>query len=157
MPLTATTHLHPCGGGPRFFAKLQMDETPSIRVNTTICLGKIAPYLTPASRERVLAAAFARCLKDNFSHARYITASLWLHIYSRCHVCERTYARLLCLCPLSSLLDSPWALLVHQHVVNSFRLCSRLCTRAGLLASWQSRRQRTTTRQPRLCTRSFLL
>lgn len=77
----------------RFFAKLQMDEAPSIRVNTTICLGKIAPYLTPESRDRVLASAFVRCLKvrtdsllrfvcliltkcpnvhpqDNFSHAR---------------------------------------------------------------------------------------
>lgn len=29
----------------KFFAKLQMDEEPGIRTNTTICLAKIASYL----------------------------------------------------------------------------------------------------------------
>jgi len=31
-----------------FMAKLQMDPEPGIRTNTTICLGKISPHLTPA-------------------------------------------------------------------------------------------------------------
>lgn len=34
----------------RYFAKLQMDEEPGIRTNTTICLGKIAEYMdTPVN------------------------------------------------------------------------------------------------------------
>lgn len=32
----------------KFFAKLQMDEVPTIRANTTICLGKIARFLSEA-------------------------------------------------------------------------------------------------------------
>eukprot|EP00050_Salpingoeca_kvevrii_P015286 m.45422 g.45422 ORF g.45422 m.45422 type:complete len:885 (+) comp6244_c0_seq2:29-2683(+) len=54
----------------RHLAKCQMDEQPGIRTNTTICLGKIASYLTPATRQRVLASAFLRATKDPFKHAR---------------------------------------------------------------------------------------
>jgi len=32
----------------RYFAKLQMDEEPGIRTNTTICMGKIAEYMNTA-------------------------------------------------------------------------------------------------------------
>jgi hypothetical protein len=38
----------------------QMDEHPGIRTNTTICLGKIAMYLTEQTRQKVLVAAFLR-------------------------------------------------------------------------------------------------
>ena len=54
----------------RHFAKMQMDEQPEIRTNTTICLGKIATHLSAATRQRVLVTAFARSMKDPFNHAR---------------------------------------------------------------------------------------
>ncbi|KAH0613292.1 uncharacterized protein H6S33_009672 [Morchella sextelata] len=54
----------------KYLAKTQNDEQPGIRTNTTICLGKIAKYLGPNTRSKVLAAAFTRALRDNFVHAR---------------------------------------------------------------------------------------
>ncbi|OQR83042.1 N-terminal kinase-like protein [Achlya hypogyna] len=54
----------------KFFAKLQTDPEPAIRTNTTICLGKIAPHLSAATRGKVLLPAFCRALKDPFPHAR---------------------------------------------------------------------------------------
>jgi len=72
----------------RHLAKTANDEQPGIRTNTTICLGKIARNLgvsvsqppshlkksnhltSPQSRAKVLAAAFARSLRDPFVHAR---------------------------------------------------------------------------------------
>ena len=50
--------------------RLQTEKEPSIRTNTTICLGKCAAHLMPATRTRVLAAAFTRALKDAFAPAR---------------------------------------------------------------------------------------
>ena len=35
-------------------AKCQLDEQPSIRTNTNICLGKIAGYLSPSVSEEIL-------------------------------------------------------------------------------------------------------
>lgn len=52
------------------FARLQVDPEPAIRTNTTVCLGKIAPKLSVAARNKVLAAAFIRSLKDPFPPAR---------------------------------------------------------------------------------------
>ncbi|CAO3669348.1 unnamed protein product [Umbelopsis ramanniana] len=54
----------------KYLAKLQMDEEPGIRTNTTICLGKIAKHLNAATQKKVLVPAFARSLKDGFHHAR---------------------------------------------------------------------------------------
>ncbi|KAJ3588342.1 hypothetical protein NHX12_011935 [Muraenolepis orangiensis] len=55
----------------RHFARLQArDEQGPIRCNTTVCLGKIAPYLNPATRQRVLISAFSRATKDPFSASR---------------------------------------------------------------------------------------
>ncbi|KAJ4378545.1 Nuclear aminoacylation-dependent tRNA export pathway component [Didymella sp. IMI 355093] len=54
----------------RHLAKTANDEQPGIRTNTTICLGKIARNLGVNSRAKVLAAAFARSLRDPFVHAR---------------------------------------------------------------------------------------
>lgn len=51
----------------RHFAKMQMDEQPEIRTNTTICLGKIATHLSAATRQRVLVTAFARSMKDPYA------------------------------------------------------------------------------------------
>ncbi|XP_059918244.1 N-terminal kinase-like protein [Gadus macrocephalus] len=55
----------------RHFARLQArDEQGPIRCNTTVCLGKIAPYLNPATRQRVLISAFSRATKDPFPASR---------------------------------------------------------------------------------------
>ncbi|KAJ4978377.1 hypothetical protein NE237_009157 [Protea cynaroides] len=55
----------------KYLSKLQVDEEPAIRTNTTILLGNIAGYLNEGTRKRVLINAFtARALRDNFSPAR---------------------------------------------------------------------------------------
>eukprot|EP00124_Ichthyophonus_hoferi_P002217 Ihof_evm6s142 gene=Ihof_evmTU6s142 len=52
------------------FARLQVDPEPGIRTNTTICLGKMAVHFSEATRNKVLAVAFSRALRDPFLHAR---------------------------------------------------------------------------------------
>ncbi|KAG2468979.1 SCYL1 protein, partial [Polypterus senegalus] len=55
----------------KHFARLQAkDEQGPIRCNTTVCLGKIASYLTAGTRQRVLTSAFTRATKDPFSASR---------------------------------------------------------------------------------------
>ncbi|CAO3586001.1 unnamed protein product [Absidia cylindrospora] len=54
----------------KYLAKLQMDQEPGIRTNTTICLGKMAKNLNEATRKKVLLPAFTRSLRDGFHHAR---------------------------------------------------------------------------------------
>ncbi|XP_042443465.1 probable inactive serine/threonine-protein kinase scy1 [Zingiber officinale] len=55
----------------KYLSKLQVDEEPAIRTNTTILLGNIASYLNDATRKRVLINAFTvRALRDTFSPAR---------------------------------------------------------------------------------------
>ena len=54
----------------KHLSKLQIDEDPAIRANTTICLGNIARYLSEATAKRVLLNAFTRALKDAFPPAR---------------------------------------------------------------------------------------
>ncbi|CAG8581402.1 8997_t:CDS:10 [Ambispora gerdemannii] len=54
----------------RYLAKLQIDEEPGIRTNTTICLGKISKYLSEGTKGKVLVPAFTRALRDPFPHAR---------------------------------------------------------------------------------------
>ncbi|XP_059377722.1 N-terminal kinase-like protein isoform X1 [Carassius carassius] len=55
----------------RHFARLQArDEQGPIRCNTTVCLGKIAPYLNAGMRQRVLISAFSRATKDPFPASR---------------------------------------------------------------------------------------
>lgn len=46
------------------------DADKGVRTNTTICLGRIAQYLSDDTRKRVLLSAFARSLKDPFPPAR---------------------------------------------------------------------------------------
>lgn len=55
-------------------SRLQMDDEPAIRANTTIALGNIAHLLPSATAKRVLVNAFTRALKDPSPSAR--TASL---------------------------------------------------------------------------------
>ncbi|XP_031485145.1 uncharacterized protein LOC116254141 isoform X1 [Nymphaea colorata] len=55
----------------KYLSKLQVDEEPAIRTNTTILLGNIANYLNDGTRKRVLINAFTvRALRDTFSPAR---------------------------------------------------------------------------------------
>ncbi|KAF2355410.1 Protein kinase-like domain [Trinorchestia longiramus] len=55
----------------KHFAKLQArDEQGGIRTNCTVCLGKIAPHLSPTARSKCLISAFTRALKDPFPPAR---------------------------------------------------------------------------------------
>ncbi|ORX48387.1 ARM repeat-containing protein [Piromyces finnis] len=54
----------------RHLAKLQVDEEPGIRTNTTILIGKLAKSLSPSTRKRILIPAYARSLKDPFVPAR---------------------------------------------------------------------------------------
>eukprot|EP01065_Artemidia_motanka_P000393 TRINITY_DN10176_c0_g1_i1.p1 TRINITY_DN10176_c0_g1~~TRINITY_DN10176_c0_g1_i1.p1 ORF type:complete len:699 (+),score=294.50 TRINITY_DN10176_c0_g1_i1:69-2099(+) len=49
---------------------LQTDREGGIRTNATICLGKIAVHLPPASRSKILLQAFGRVLKDPFKQSR---------------------------------------------------------------------------------------
>lgn len=55
----------------KYLSKLQVDEEPAIRTNTTILLGNIASYLNEGTRRRVLINAFTvRALRDGFAPAR---------------------------------------------------------------------------------------
>lgn len=55
----------------KYLSKLQVDEEPAIRTNTTILLGNIAAYLNDGTRKRVLINAFTvRALRDGFAPAR---------------------------------------------------------------------------------------
>lgn len=55
----------------KYLSKLQVDEEPAIRTNTTILLGNIASHLNEGMRKRVLINAFTvRALRDTFSPAR---------------------------------------------------------------------------------------
>lgn len=55
----------------KYLSKLQVDEEPAIRTNTTILLGNMASHLNEGMRKRVLINAFTvRALRDTFSPAR---------------------------------------------------------------------------------------
>ncbi|XP_027363259.1 N-terminal kinase-like protein [Abrus precatorius] len=55
----------------KHLSKLQVDEEPAIRTNTTILLGNIANHLNEGTRKRVLINAFTvRALRDTFPPAR---------------------------------------------------------------------------------------
>lgn len=54
----------------KFLAKLQVDQEPAIRANTTVLLGTIADLLGETACKRVLLNAFGRAVRDQFPHAR---------------------------------------------------------------------------------------
>ncbi|XP_071705868.1 uncharacterized protein [Rutidosis leptorrhynchoides] len=55
----------------KYLSKLQVDEEPAIRTNTTILLGNVASHLNEGTRKRVLINAFTvRALRDTFPPAR---------------------------------------------------------------------------------------
>jgi SCY1-like protein 1 len=55
----------------KHFARLQgQDDQGMIRTNTTVCIGKIAPYINPALRQRILLSAFPKAMRDPFPLSR---------------------------------------------------------------------------------------
>ncbi|KAI4521517.1 ARM repeat-containing protein [Schizophyllum commune Loenen D] len=54
----------------RYLAKMQQDPEPSIRTNTCILIGRLAPSLGYNTKRKVLVPAFTRALKDAFVHCR---------------------------------------------------------------------------------------
>lgn len=54
----------------KHLAKSQLDPEPSIRTNTCILIGRLAPNLSSTTQRKVLIPAFSRALKDGFVHAR---------------------------------------------------------------------------------------
>lgn len=54
----------------RFYARLQADQEPGIRANTTICLGYVAKFLEPATRGKILGMALVKSLNDPFGPSR---------------------------------------------------------------------------------------
>jgi len=54
----------------RYLIRLQSDPEASIRTNTVIFIGKIAPSLTDMSRQKLILPAFMRSMKDPFTPCR---------------------------------------------------------------------------------------
>jgi hypothetical protein len=54
----------------RCISSLQGDAEASIRTNVTIFLGKIAPKLKEATRNKILCSSFLKAMRDNFMHCR---------------------------------------------------------------------------------------
>ena len=54
----------------RYLIRLQSDPEPSIRTNTAIFVGKVAPSLSEMSRQKLILPAFERAMKDNFKPCR---------------------------------------------------------------------------------------
>jgi SCY1-like protein 1 len=49
---------------------MQADPEASIRTNTCILIGRLAPSLSVTTRRKILVPAFSRALKDPFVHCR---------------------------------------------------------------------------------------
>ncbi|KAK9447537.1 armadillo-type protein [Limtongia smithiae] len=97
----------------RYLARVQNDEQPGIRTNTTICLGKIANNLGPHTRARVLSTAFTRSLRDPFVHARnaaLMALAVTVDIFSPDDCCNKL---LPAICP--TLLDREKLVRVQAH------------------------------------------
>lgn len=55
----------------KHFARLQaQDDQGMIRTNTTVCIGKIANYINPQLRQRILLSAFPKAMRDPFPLSR---------------------------------------------------------------------------------------
>eukprot|EP00566_Odontella_aurita_P009013 CAMPEP_0113584536 /NCGR_PEP_ID=MMETSP0015_2-20120614/33163_1 /TAXON_ID=2838 /ORGANISM="Odontella" /LENGTH=809 /DNA_ID=CAMNT_0000489607 /DNA_START=1127 /DNA_END=3553 /DNA_ORIENTATION=- /assembly_acc=CAM_ASM_000160 len=54
----------------RYLVRLQADPETSIRTNTVIFIGKIAPHLGENSRQKLILPAFARAMRDEFMPCR---------------------------------------------------------------------------------------
>lgn len=54
----------------RYLIRLQSDTEVSIRTNTVIFVSKLAPHLSPISREKLIQPAFVRAMNDSFAPCR---------------------------------------------------------------------------------------
>jgi SCY1-like protein 1 len=54
----------------RHLARMQSDTEASIRTNTCILIGRLAPALGIGTKRKVLAPAFGKALRDGFVHTR---------------------------------------------------------------------------------------
>uniref|UniRef100_A0A0N5CBB7 N-terminal kinase-like protein n=1 Tax=Strongyloides papillosus TaxID=174720 RepID=A0A0N5CBB7_STREA len=77
----------------KYLARIQgTDENAGARTNTTICLGKIACYIDPSQRQKILLSAFTRALKDPFPPNRIagiLAMSATQQFYSLSEVANR--------------------------------------------------------------------
>ena len=71
----------------RHLAKLQLDTESSIRTNTCILIGSLAPQLAVSTQKKVLVPAFTRAIKDNFVHAR-VAGIMALMATMQCYVID---------------------------------------------------------------------
>ncbi len=69
----------------KHFARLLRDEQPGIRTNTTVCLGKVARYMHPSTRQKVLCSAFGG--KFNLFYVENENQSIYGTIHLQIHVC----------------------------------------------------------------------
>ena len=95
----------------KHLSKLQIDEEPSIRANTTVLLGNISKYLGEGTCKRVLLNAFTRALKDNFPPAkgaglRAIIATAQYHTVEDAALRILPAATPLCIDPVSDVRSS---------------------------------------------------
>jgi len=83
----------------KHFTRLCRDEQGGIRTNTVVCLGKIARYLHPKTRQQTLLACFSRSLKDPFPPSR-IAALNAIAATQQYYTLQETSGRVLpLLCP----------------------------------------------------------
>jgi len=83
----------------KHFTRLVRDEQGGIRTNTIVCLGKIAQYLHPKTRQQTLLSCFSRSLKDPFPPSR-IAAMNAIAATQQYYTIQETVGRVLpLLCP----------------------------------------------------------
>jgi SCY1-like protein 1 len=86
----------------KHFARLQaQDDQGMIRTNTTVCIGKIAPYINPQLRQRILLSAFPKAMRDPFPLAR-LSGLIAMANTDRFYTLKDIATRVLpCLCALT--------------------------------------------------------
>eukprot|EP00088_Acartia_fossae_P011296 TRINITY_DN1570_c0_g1_i1.p1 TRINITY_DN1570_c0_g1~~TRINITY_DN1570_c0_g1_i1.p1 ORF type:complete len:717 (-),score=150.80 TRINITY_DN1570_c0_g1_i1:1168-3318(-) len=91
----------------KHFTRLVRDEQGGIRTNTIVCLGKIAQYLHPKTRQQTLLTCFARSLKDPFPPSR-IAAMNAIAATQQYYTLQETAGRVLpVLCPATGDPEKP--------------------------------------------------
>jgi len=91
----------------KHFTRLVRDEQGGIRTNTIVCLGKIAQYLHPKTRQQTLLSCFARSLKDPFPPSR-IAAMNAIAATQQYYTVQETAGRVLpVLCPATADPEKP--------------------------------------------------
>jgi len=86
----------------KHFTRLVRDEQGGIRTNTIVCLGKIAQYLHPKTRQQTLLSCFSRSLKDPFPPSR-IAAINAIAATQQYYTIQETVSRVLpVLCPATA-------------------------------------------------------